>query len=49
MKRPERHIQKAQADQSKMRAAGAEVAVAVGVDALLAQLASWGHLRGRTQ
>jgi hypothetical protein len=33
----------------EMQAAGAEVAVAVGVDAALAQLETWGLLRGRAQ
>jgi hypothetical protein len=49
MKRPEQHIQKALADQDEMRAAGAGVAVAVGVDAALRWLESWGLLRGQTQ
>jgi hypothetical protein len=31
----------------EMRAAGAEIAVAVWIDAALAQLESWGLLRGR--
>jgi hypothetical protein len=31
----------------QMRAAGAEVATAVGIDAALAQLAEWRLLRGR--
>jgi hypothetical protein len=44
MKRPEQHIQKAVADQDEMRAAGAEIAMAV-----LAQLDPWGLLRGQTQ
>jgi hypothetical protein len=49
MKRPEQEIQKALADQDEMRAAGAEIGVAVGIDAALAQLEDWGLLRGRSQ
>jgi hypothetical protein len=44
MKRPEQQIQKALADQDEMRAAGA-----VGVDAALALLETWGLLWGRSQ
>jgi hypothetical protein len=33
----------------EMRAAGAEIAVAVRIDAALAQLQTWGLLRGRAQ
>lgn len=33
----------------EMRAAGAEIAVATGIDAALAQLEGWGLLRGQTQ
>jgi hypothetical protein len=33
----------------EMRAAGAEVATAVGIDEALAQLSEWGLLRGSTQ
>jgi hypothetical protein len=49
MNPPEQEIQKALADQDEMRAAGAEIAVAVGIDAALAQLESLGLLRGRTE
>ena len=45
----EQDIQKALAAQDEMRAAGAEIAVAVGFDAALAQLETWGLLRGRAQ
>ena len=38
-----------QATHDEMRAAGAEVAVAVGIDAALAQLESWEILRGQAQ
>jgi hypothetical protein len=49
MKRLEQHIRQAVADQDEMRAAGAEIAVAVGINAALAQLKTWGLLRGRAQ
>jgi hypothetical protein len=49
MKRPEQHIQKALADQDEMRAAGAEIAVAVEIDAAMAHLEAWGLTQGRTQ
>lgn len=49
MKRPEQHIQKALADQDEMRAAGAEIAVALEGDAAFAQFECWGVLRGRLQ
>jgi hypothetical protein len=49
MKSPEQHIRKALADQDEMRAAGAGVAVAVGVDAALAQLECRGLVEGRAQ
>jgi VRR-NUC domain len=38
-----------QAAHDEMRAAGAEVAVAVGIDQALAQFETWGLLRGRAQ
>jgi hypothetical protein len=47
--RREQDIQKALAAVDEMRAAGAEIAVAVGIDAALAQLETWGLLRGRAQ
>ena len=37
------------ATHDEMRAVGAEVAVAIGVDAALAQLETWGLMRGRAQ
>ena len=49
MKRPEQHIQKAPPAHDEMRAAGAEVAVAVGVDQAIAQLKAWHVLGGRSQ
>jgi hypothetical protein len=48
-RRPEQDIQKALAAHDEMRAAGAEVTVTVGIDAALAQLESWGLLRGSVQ
>ena len=54
-RRPEQEIHKGrvspeqQAAHGEMRATGAEVAVAVGIDAALAQPESWGLLRGQTQ
>jgi hypothetical protein len=47
--RPEQDIQKALAARDEMRAAGAEIAVEVGIDAALGQLEPWGALRGRSQ
>ena len=47
MTRP--HIQKALAAHDEMRAAGAEIGVAVGIDAALAQLEDWRFLRGGSQ
>jgi hypothetical protein len=46
---PKQDIQQALAYHDEMRAAGAEIAVAVGVDAALAQLERWGVLRGQVQ
>jgi hypothetical protein len=37
------------ADHDEMQAAGAEIAVAVWIDAALAQLETWRLLRGRIQ
>jgi len=45
----EQEIQKALAAHGEMRAADAEIAVAVGIDATLAQLETWGLLRGQAQ
>jgi hypothetical protein len=44
-----KHIKKALADQDEMRAAGAEIGVAVVVDAAHAQLEPCGLLRGRSR
>jgi hypothetical protein len=49
MKRPEQDIQKTLAAHDEMGAAGTEATVAVGIDAPLAQLESWGLLRGQTK
>jgi hypothetical protein len=45
MKRPEQDIQKTLVAHDEMRAAGAEATVAVGINAALAQLETWGLLR----
>jgi hypothetical protein len=44
-RRPEQDIQKALADHAEMRAAGAEIGMAVGINAALAQLKTWGLLQ----
>jgi hypothetical protein len=46
---PEQDIQKALAAQDEMRAAGADIAVAVGIDAALRCLEFWGLLKGSVQ
>jgi hypothetical protein len=54
-RRPEQEIHKGrvspeqQAAHGEMRATGAEVGVAVGIDAALAQLEGLGPLRGQSQ
>jgi hypothetical protein len=47
--RPEQDPQRAMATHDEMRAAGAKIAMAVGIEAALAQLEIRGLLRGRAQ
>jgi hypothetical protein len=44
---PEQDIQKTLAAHDEMRAVSAEIALAVRIDAAIAQLETWGLLRGQ--